>query len=131
MERQSSVNQVKWMNERGVSMWKVQRTDNGGLVVLLVSGRIEGEHLTELCKAFNAETKNQTFILDMSEVRLVDQDSIEFLSRCEANGIELRNCPAYIREWIERDRQMESSAESRRGAKAAVPSVPLAARWSR
>jgi anti-anti-sigma regulatory factor len=90
-------------------MWKVQRTEHGGLVVLLVSGRIEGEHLTELRKAFQVETKNQNFILDMSEVRLVDQDSIEFLSRCEANGAELRNCPAYIREWIERDRETESS----------------------
>lgn len=90
-------------------MWKVQKTEQGGLVVLLVSGRIEGEHLTELRKAFNVETKNQNFILDMSEVRLVDQDSIEFLSRCEANGAELRNCPAYIREWIERDRETESS----------------------
>src|SRR5271157_5342099 len=80
------------------SMWKVKRTDDGGLVVLLVSGRIEGEHLTELCKVFTAEAKNHNFILDMSEVRLVDQDSIEFLSRCEANGAELRNCPPYIRE---------------------------------
>jgi len=91
-------------------MWKVQKTEHGGVVVLLVSGRIEGEHLTELCKALNSETQNQSVILDMSEVRLVDQDSIEFLSRCEANGTELRNCPAYIREWIERDRQTQSSS---------------------
>jgi anti-anti-sigma regulatory factor len=90
-------------------MWKVRRTEHSGVVILLVSGRIEGEHLTELCKAFHAETKHQSFILDMSEVRLVDQDSIEFLSRCEANGTELRNCPAYIREWIERERETDSS----------------------
>ncbi len=92
-------------------MWKVKRTDDGGLIVLLVSGRIEGEHLAELRKVFTAEAKNQNFILDMSEVRLVDQDSIEFLSRCEANGAELRNCPAYIREWIERDRETENTAK--------------------
>ena len=41
----------------------------------------------------------------MKEVRLVDQDAIAFLSYCEAGGAELRNCPAYIREWIERDRE--------------------------
>ena len=88
-------------------MWKVQRAEDSGRVVLQVSGRIAGENLTELKKVFTAETENQNFILDMSEVRLVDQDSVEFLSRCEANGAELRNCPRYIREWIERDRGTE------------------------
>jgi anti-anti-sigma regulatory factor len=86
-------------------MWKVQKTNDGGLIVLLISGRIEGEHLTDLRKVFNAEAGNQNFIVDMKEVRLVDQDAITFLARCEANGAELRNCPAYIREWIERDRK--------------------------
>ena len=90
-------------------MWKVQRTEDSGLVVLVVSGRIEGESLAELHNVFIAEAENQNFILDMSEVRLVDQDSIDFLSRCEANGAVLRNCPAYIREWIERDRETERS----------------------
>ena len=86
-------------------MWKVQKTEDGGLVVLLVSGRIEGGNLAELRKVFTAETENKNFILDISDVRLVDQDSIDFLSGCEANGAVLRNCPAYIREWIERDRE--------------------------
>ena len=88
-------------------MWKVQKTEDGGLVVLLVSGRIEGENLAELRKVFTVETEKQTFVLDISDVRLVDQETIDFLSRCEANGAVLRNCPAYIREWIERDRETE------------------------
>ncbi len=92
-------------------MWKVQRTQDGELIVLLVSGRIEGEHLEELCKVFAAEAGNQNFILDMREVRLVDQDSISFLSQCEASGAELRNCPAYIREWIERERETDNGYE--------------------
>jgi hypothetical protein len=83
-------------------MWKVQRTDHGGLVVLLVSGRIEQEQLNNLREAFAAEAGNRNFILDLSEVRLVDQEAITFLSHCEARGAELRNCPAYIREWMER-----------------------------
>ena len=91
-------------------MWKVQRAEDSGRVVLLVSGRIAGENLTELKKVFIAETENQNFILDMSEVRLVDQDSVEFLSRCEANGTELRNCPPYIREWIERERGTQTNS---------------------
>jgi len=85
-------------------MWKVQRTDDGDSIVLLVSGRIEGEHLADLREVFTAEAGGQNVILDMGEVRLVDQDSIAFLSHCETRGTELRNCPAYIREWIQRER---------------------------
>jgi hypothetical protein len=96
-------------DKRKVSMWKVQRTDDCGLIVLLVSGRIEGTHLTELGKVFSAEAGTQSFILDMEEVKLVDQDAITFLSGCEARGAELRNGPAYIREWIERDRETETT----------------------
>lgn len=86
-------------------MWKVERTDEGELVVLLVSGRIEQKHLPELREVLTAEAGSRNFILDMREVRLVDQHSIAFLSNCEAGGAELRNCPPYIREWIERDRE--------------------------
>jgi len=35
---------------------------------------------------------------------IVDRDAVEFLALNEANGIALRNCPAYIREWITRER---------------------------
>ena len=87
-----------------VSMWKVQRTNDADVIVLLVSGRIEGEYLAELREVFTAEAGNQNLILDMGEVRLVDQESIAFLSHCETKGAELRNCPAYIREWIQRER---------------------------
>jgi hypothetical protein len=38
--------------------------------------------------------------VDMKEVKLVDQDAVRFLSSCETGGTRLRNCPAYIREWI-------------------------------
>jgi anti-anti-sigma regulatory factor len=86
-------------------MWKIERTNEGELVVLLVSGRIEQKHLTELREVLIADAGSRNLILDMREVRLVDQDAITFLSYCEAEGAELRNCPPYIREWIERDRE--------------------------
>jgi hypothetical protein len=91
-------------------MWKVERTGEGERVVLVVSGRIERKHLTELREVLTAEAGSRNFILDMREVKLVDQDAITFLSHCEAGGAELRNCPPYIREWIERDRETVSSS---------------------
>jgi hypothetical protein len=85
-------------------MWKVQRLADGGSLVLSLSGRIEGEQLVELQKAFASEAGDQTAILDLKEVKLVDQDAVRFLARCEAAGTTLRNCPPYIREWIIRER---------------------------
>jgi len=29
---------------------------------------------------------------------------VRFLAHCEADGVKLDNCPAYIREWIEKER---------------------------
>ena len=42
--------------------------------------------------------------LDLTEVELADRDAVTFLARNERNGIELRHCPAYIREWVTRER---------------------------
>jgi hypothetical protein len=43
--------------------------------------------------------------LDLTDVTLVDRDAIGFLKRCEVNGIELKNCAGYVREWITRERR--------------------------
>lgn len=47
------------------------------------------------------ETQQAAF--DLKGVLLVDSDAVRFLAVSEANGIELRNCPAYVREWIARE----------------------------
>jgi uncharacterized protein YlaN (UPF0358 family) len=43
--------------------------------------------------------------LDVIDLKLVDQDAVNFLRRCEADNITLKNCPAYIREWITGERR--------------------------
>ena len=43
--------------------------------------------------------------LDLTEVELVDRDAVMLLSLSEAQGMELRNCPTYIREWVTRERE--------------------------
>ena len=42
-------------------------------------------------------------VLNLKEITLVCCDAVRFLGLCESRGIELRNCPAYIREWILRE----------------------------
>jgi len=41
--------------------------------------------------------------LDLEEVILLDRDSVRFLIRCESEGVQLVNCPLYVREWMTRE----------------------------
>ena len=45
-----------------------------------------------------------TAVLDLTEVSLFDGDVVQFPLRCEVEGIRLVGCPAYIREWMARER---------------------------
>jgi hypothetical protein len=65
------------------------------------------EHVAELKRLFEGEPEDHRFALDLKEVQLVDRDTVRFLARCEADGIQLENCPAYIREWIARERDQK------------------------
>ena len=72
------------------------------LMTFSLSGRIQPEHLAELRSL--VEGKHRQVILDLKEVTLVCCEAVRFLGLCESRGIELRDCPAYVREWILRDR---------------------------
>jgi hypothetical protein len=82
-------------------MLKISRSDENGNVALVLSGRIEKAHIEELEGLLHAEGDRRHVALDLTEVRLVDRETVKFLAACEARGIELKNCPIYIREWIE------------------------------
>ncbi len=71
-------------------------------VVLRVSGRVDAEHVSDLRSCMSRHGRN--LVLDLDEVRLVDVAVVQFLVRCEADGMELRNCSRYIREWMDRER---------------------------
>ena len=43
-------------------------------------------------------------MLDLSEVTLVDLDVVRFLVQCETEGIRLTRCPAYVQEWMVREK---------------------------
>lgn len=83
-------------------MLKIKRVREGKFSVLAISGRIEDENLNQLEALCEAEPKNVIF--DLEEVSLVGRGAINFLARCEAGGATLRNCPAYVREWIANQR---------------------------
>ena len=74
----------------------------GDFVVLRVSGRIHGEHVDTLRELI--EREEGRVAIDLKEVYLVDREANKLLALSETNGIELRNCPAYIREWVAREK---------------------------
>jgi hypothetical protein len=80
---------------------KIQRSANDS-VVFTLSGRIEAEDVIELRQLLALEKAGQHLVLDLKDVTLVNDDAVNFLADCEADSITLENCPAYIREWIER-----------------------------
>jgi hypothetical protein len=81
-------------------MLKITRAANAGEVVIKLSGRMGTENLGDLEKLISSEADGRRIILDLRDLKLVDQDAVNFLRRCEADSITLKNCPAYIREWI-------------------------------
>jgi anti-anti-sigma regulatory factor len=84
-------------------MLKITRAADGQ-VVFKLTGRMDAENVGELEKLISAEASSRRIVLDLEDLTLVDQDVISFFRRCEASSIQLKNCPAYIREWIKGER---------------------------
>ena len=84
-------------------MLRITRAQNGEPVFKL-SGRMDAENVDELKALLSTEPSEGRIILDLKDLTLVDQDVVRFLRDGEADGIQLRNCPAYIREWINQER---------------------------
>jgi anti-anti-sigma regulatory factor len=84
-------------------MLRIRRSANGQ-VVFTLSGRMNAEHVAELETLFQSEAEGRPIVLDLKDLTIVNRDAVRFLERCEADSIKLKNCPAYIREWITRER---------------------------
>ena len=83
-------------------MLRITRATNGEVIIKL-SGRMDTENVGELETLVREEAQGRRIVLDLRDLTLVDKDAVSFLKRCEADNITLKNCPAYIREWITRE----------------------------
>ena len=84
--------------------------------MLYISGRITEEDVDTL-RALLEQEKGVVNI-DLKNVLIVDREAIKLLAVRESNGVVLRNCPAYIREWVTRetaDRKMSEKRTKRSG----------------
>ena len=84
------------------------------LVILHLSGQIT-EQDTDTLRA-SVEQNGNVVALDLGDILIVDREAIKLLALCQCNGLELRNCPAYIREWVTRERRSDGiEKQTRRG----------------
>jgi predicted metal-binding protein len=81
---------------------RIERSVRQGFTVFTLSRRMKAEEVAELKALFDVDYR--TIVLDLRDVRLADRDVVKFLRDCEADGMKLENCPAYVREWIEREK---------------------------
>jgi hypothetical protein len=80
---------------------RIDRTATEGGLVLRISGRIAADDLEVVRSALG---EGSVVAIELAEIELVDRDAVKLLALNEAKGIELRHCPAYIREWVTRER---------------------------
>jgi anti-anti-sigma regulatory factor len=80
-------------------MLKVTRAANGEVILRLI-GQMDAKDIGEVERLISQEGSGRRLVLDLKDLTLVDRDAVSFLGRCEAKSIQLKNCPAYIREWI-------------------------------
>ena len=84
-------------------MLKIQRLERDNAVVFEICGRLEAGHGAELRKLL--ENERRPVVLDLRDVRLIGRSAVESLAIWETEGVVLRNCPGYMREWISRERE--------------------------
>lgn len=86
-------------------MLRIEKCSDGQTTILRLSGRIQSRDLRLL--QVQIESCPQNTIVNLDEVELVDRAAVRFLSHCESNGIELRNCSLYVREWMLREKSRD------------------------
>jgi hypothetical protein len=84
--------------------FRIETEARAQLTVFILRGRLEGQAIAELRRLFELHTDYCAIVLDLKDVRLVDRETVRFLARSEGDGVRLENCPAYIREWMEREK---------------------------
>jgi hypothetical protein len=84
---------------------KLERCRREQLSTLRLIGNARADDLAEI--ADELAMCGPEAALDLEEVTVVSVEVIRFLGQCEKRGNALLSCPAYVREWIVREREQE------------------------
>jgi hypothetical protein len=81
---------------------RIEQISRGTRTVLKLIGQIHSSDLEQLNLQMQSRGVGMAF--DLDELTLVDAGAVRYLGECEERGVELLNCPPYIREWIKREK---------------------------
>ena len=81
---------------------RIDRLSTEKGLVAYISGRLAQEDLEVVRIALDGR---RVVAIELGDLELVSRDAVKLLIQAEAQGIELRSCPAYIREWITNERE--------------------------
>jgi hypothetical protein len=84
--------------------FRIETAARGRFTVFILSGRLEKEAITEMKRLFESQPDYRHIFLDLKDVGVIDREVMQFLVRCEADGVKLENCASYIREWMDREK---------------------------
>jgi hypothetical protein len=90
---------------------KLQMGDSG--MEFALSGRFQAEHVNEVRELIRQE--RSAIVFDLRELQLVDRSAVQFLALCERDGVVLRNCVPYIRDWVTREASKQSTGKGDEG----------------
>lgn len=96
-----------WSNrsdEGETEVLRIQRSQDGSVVTLAVSGRLADDYVAELKRVIGTEEPRRCVTLDLTEVTHVTREGVRLLVQLEADGVHLKACPEYLRHWISRQR---------------------------
>jgi|SRR5271165_4400622 len=99
---------LTWWGDQ--AMLRIETDSDGCVTGLILSGRIQSDHIACLRSAMSDGCARK--VLDLTEVTLVDLGVVRFLIRCEEEGVELMQCPSYVREWMLRERAEQTQPEN-------------------
>ena len=68
-----------------------------------LSGEFRSEHVHQVKSEL--DRCGSPVVLDLVEVGLLDVEAIRFLNSCEAKGVSVLQCSAYIRAWMFQERE--------------------------
>jgi hypothetical protein len=95
---------------------RIQRSVEQRSVVFILTGRIQADQVSDLEALLKSESLDRDIVLDLRTLKLVDRDAVQFLAGREAAGTKLRNCSAYIREWITQEKNAMQQKEAKNAA---------------
>jgi len=79
--------------------YRIHQSRQPGASVFVLSGVLDTEHAEGLQELLASAAAGR-IVLDLGDITIVDRAAVRFLASVELAGIEIVNCPEYVRSWI-------------------------------